>query len=128
MLRLATAAAALVAKGAALEDPSAEFYAASEQAGRGVDNATMTGVLLSTAAKEKGAVCLDGSPGAYYHVPGTGSGKNKWYVHHQGGGAYLSLFPLVHLSTHHAPLAHQNSLSLLVHPNTRPEGKPVLPS
>ena len=27
-----------------------------------------------------------GSPGAYYHVPGTGDGVNKWYVHHQGGG------------------------------------------
>lgn len=33
-----------------------------------------------------GAVCLDGTPGAYYHLPGTGSGANKWYIHHQGGG------------------------------------------
>jgi len=31
-------------------------------------------------------MCLDGTPGAYYHRPGTGSGKNKWYIHHQGGG------------------------------------------
>jgi len=38
-----------------------------------------------------GAVCLDGSPGAYYHLPGTGSGANKWYVHHQGGGWCESL-------------------------------------
>merc|ERR1719272_1689321 len=38
-----------------------------------------------------GAVCLDGSPGAYYHSPGTGSGANKWYVHHQGGGWCESL-------------------------------------
>ena len=78
MLRLATAAAALVAKAVALEDPSADFYAASEQAGRGVDNATMQGVLLSAAAKEKGAVCLDGSPGMVYVRKGTGSGANKW--------------------------------------------------
>ena len=91
MIRLATAAAALVAKAAALEDPSAEFYAASEQAGRGVDNATMTGVLLSAAAKEKGAVCLDGSPGMVYVRKGTGSGANKWYIHHQGGGWCESL-------------------------------------
>eukprot|EP00729_Bicosta_minor_P014737 gene14737-17303_t len=38
-----------------------------------------------------GAVCLDGTPGAYYHLPGTGSGANKWYVHHQGGGWCESL-------------------------------------
>lgn len=29
--------------------------------------------------------------GAYYHLPGTGSGANKWYVHHQGGGWCESL-------------------------------------
>merc|ERR1719201_566151 len=47
--------------------------------------------LLTDAAKELGAVCLDGSPAAYYHQPGTGEGANKWYVHHQGGGWCESL-------------------------------------
>ena len=54
----------------------------SAEAGKG--NAKIT--LLKDAAAKTGAVCLDGSPGAYYHVPGTGDGANKWYVHHQGGG------------------------------------------
>ena len=32
------------------------------------------------------AACLDGSAPLYYHRPGTGDGKNKWYIHHEGGG------------------------------------------
>jgi hypothetical protein len=39
--------------------------------------------LLSDYPK---ACCLDGSPAAYYHRPGFGSGINKWYIFHQGGG------------------------------------------
>jgi len=46
---------------------------------------------MTDAAKENNAVCLDGSPGAYYFLPGSGSGANKWYVHHQGGGWCESL-------------------------------------
>ena len=61
-------------------DGLANFRAAEE----GKGNAKIT--LLTAAAAATGAVCLDGSPGAYYHVPGTGDGKNKWYVYHQGGG------------------------------------------
>ena len=41
-------------------------------------------VLLKEAAAKDMAVCLDGSPGAYYFRPGNQS--NKWYIHHQGGG------------------------------------------
>lgn len=41
---------------------------------------------ISNLSGYPGAVCLDGTPGAYYHLPGTGSGANKWYIHHQGGG------------------------------------------
>jgi hypothetical protein len=41
-------------------------------------------VLLTKAAQQDGAVCLDGSPGAYYIQRGNGTGVNKWYVHHQG--------------------------------------------
>ena len=32
------------------------------------------------------AICLDGNPGGYYIKNGTGSGVNKWAIHHQGGG------------------------------------------
>eukprot|EP01125_Pyxidicula_operculata_P008327 TRINITY_DN2804_c0_g1_i1.p2 TRINITY_DN2804_c0_g1~~TRINITY_DN2804_c0_g1_i1.p2 ORF type:complete len:360 (+),score=63.23 TRINITY_DN2804_c0_g1_i1:1188-2267(+) len=42
--------------------------------------------VLLTEAVSDGAVCLDGTPGAYYFRKGTGDGANKWYVHHQGGG------------------------------------------
>ncbi|PKA59139.1 hypothetical protein AXF42_Ash001232 [Apostasia shenzhenica] len=37
-------------------------------------------------AAQKGAVCLDGSPAAYYFTPGFGSGVNNWVVHMEGGG------------------------------------------
>lgn len=43
-------------------------------------------VLLSDAAKQSGAKCLDGTPGAYYIRPGSGDGAKKWYIHHEGGG------------------------------------------
>ena len=38
-----------------------------------------------------GSVCLDGTPGMYYHRPGTGSGSHKWFIYHQGGGWCTSL-------------------------------------
>lgn len=46
--------------------------------------------FLEDAAKTKGAVCLDGTPGAYYFSPGSGEGSTKWYIHMQGGGWCLS--------------------------------------
>ena len=36
-------------------------------------------------------MCLDGSSPAYYFYPGNGTGANKWYVHHEGGGWCESL-------------------------------------
>jgi len=42
-------------------------------------------ILLEDATKY-GAACLDGTPPAYYFSPGFGTGVNKWYVHHEGGG------------------------------------------
>merc|ERR1712137_260914 len=42
--------------------------------------------LMVEAAENEGAVCLDGTPGAYYFQQGSGDGVNKWYIHHQGGG------------------------------------------
>mmetsp|Transcript_36011 Transcript_36011/g.108183 ORF Transcript_36011/g.108183 Transcript_36011/m.108183 type:complete len:397 (+) Transcript_36011:38-1228(+) len=46
---------------------------------------------ISNLSAYPGAVCLDGTPGAYYHLAGTGSGAKKWYIHHQGGGWCESL-------------------------------------
>lgn len=43
-------------------------------------------VLLTGAVEALGAMCLDGSPAAYYIQPGSGDGVNKWYIHHEGGG------------------------------------------
>ena len=40
-------------------------------------------VFLDTSL---GALCLDGSPPAYYYRPGVGAGQNKWILHMQGGG------------------------------------------
>ena len=42
------------------------------------------GFFLDEAAAKTGAVCLDGTPGAYYLSPGSGDGASKWYIHHQG--------------------------------------------
>eukprot|EP01052_Picozoa_sp_SAG31_P008464 SAG31_NODE_429_length_15801_cov_6.878551_3_plen_422_part_00 len=50
------------------------------------DPALMRGYSLVSAAKKDNAVCLDGSPGLYYHRPGTGTGTSKWYIHQEGGG------------------------------------------
>lgn len=56
------------------------------------DPATMIGYSLVDAAKVDNAVCLDGSPGLYYHRAGTGSGVNKWYIHQEVvDGAALSV-------------------------------------
>lgn len=41
-------------------------------------------VLLEEAAKSRGAVCLDGSPGAIYLRPGAET--KKWHIHWEGGG------------------------------------------
>ena len=45
------------------------------------DPATMMGYSLVDAAVLDNAVCLDGTPGLYYHRPGTGTGATKWYIH-----------------------------------------------
>ena len=45
---------------------------------------TMTGYWLDTALKQDNAACLDGTAPLYYHRPGTGTGKDKWYIHHEG--------------------------------------------
>jgi len=50
--------------------------------------ATLTVITDST---KDGAACLDGTPPAYYFHKGSGSGANKWFLHHQGGGYCVSL-------------------------------------
>ena len=43
-----------------------------------------TGYWLDDALKgPDNPACLDGSAPLYYHQPGSGSGKNKWYIHHE---------------------------------------------
>eukprot|EP00435_Cladocopium_sp_Y103_P017605 s551_g4.t1 len=42
-------------------------------------------IELTEAAASTGAVCLDGTPAAYYFQKGSGDGINK-YIHHEGGG------------------------------------------
>ena len=71
----------------ALNDGSAAFYGQALQVSKmNDDNSTAKQVLLSDYVKMTGAACLDGTPGAYYIRKGVGSGINKWYIHHQGGG------------------------------------------
>eukprot|EP00928_Gymnodinium_smaydae_P091011 TRINITY_DN74714_c0_g1_i1.p1 TRINITY_DN74714_c0_g1~~TRINITY_DN74714_c0_g1_i1.p1 ORF type:complete len:469 (-),score=49.11 TRINITY_DN74714_c0_g1_i1:166-1476(-) len=48
-------------------------------------------VLLTDAAAQRGAVCLDGSPAGYYIESGYGDGADKWIVHLQGGGWCVSI-------------------------------------
>ena len=54
-------------------------------------NPPMVATNLSAAALSDGAVCLDGTPAFYYFRPGSGTGSNKWYLHHKGGGWCESL-------------------------------------
>lgn len=53
----------------ALSDGSESRYGWADVEGTGNDMAT--GIFLTDAAA-KGAVCLDGSPPAYYFLPGAG--------------------------------------------------------
>jgi hypothetical protein len=42
---------------------------------------TLVDLTLVDGAKEKGAVCLDGTPPGYHWLPGFGEGSDKWLVH-----------------------------------------------
>ncbi|KAI8492473.1 hypothetical protein Bbelb_299260 [Branchiostoma belcheri] len=44
-------------------------------------------LLGQDRAERTKAYCLDGSRPGYYFIPGTGSGRNKWRVHLDGGGS-----------------------------------------
>ena len=61
-------------------------------AGTGALPRDMARVLLSDAAASPArAVCLDGTPGAFYLRRGAGAGASRWFVHLQGGGWCSSL-------------------------------------
>ncbi|KAL6613715.1 hypothetical protein ACP70R_035985 [Stipagrostis hirtigluma subsp. patula] len=42
-------------------------------------------LLAASAASQKGAVCLDGSPPGYHLQTGSGTGSHSWLIHLQGG-------------------------------------------
>jgi len=48
--------------------------------------AQLSHIVRLTEAAKQGAVCIDGTESAYYFRAGTGTGANKWYIHHEGGG------------------------------------------
>ena len=43
-------------------------------------------ILLTDAAANNKAVCLDGSPGGFYYREGSGDNVDNWIVFAQGGG------------------------------------------
>ncbi|XP_031104864.1 pectin acetylesterase 8-like [Ipomoea triloba] len=51
---------------------------------------TFTNVSITwmndSVSKAKGAVCLDGSPPAYYFDKGQGNGTDNWLIYLEGGG------------------------------------------
>ncbi|KAL7085496.1 hypothetical protein ACP275_14G283800 [Erythranthe tilingii] len=49
-------------------------------------NLNNVNITILQSAVAKGAVCLDGSPPAYYHAKGFGEGANNWFLELQGGG------------------------------------------
>ncbi|WCJ20551.1 Pectinacetylesterase family protein [Euphorbia peplus] len=48
--------------------------------------AELVSITIPQTAKEKGDVCLDGSPPAYFLQKGNGTGINNWLVIVEGGG------------------------------------------
>ncbi|KAK1670243.1 hypothetical protein QYE76_058402 [Lolium multiflorum] len=46
---------------------------------------TLVDLTLVDGAKDKGAVCLDGTPPGYHWLPGFGEGSDKWLLHLEGG-------------------------------------------
>ncbi|KAI5001359.1 hypothetical protein ZWY2020_026009 [Hordeum vulgare] len=46
---------------------------------------TLVDLTLVAGAREKGAVCLDGTPPGYHWLPGFGDGSDKWLLHLEGG-------------------------------------------
>ncbi|KAL0322875.1 UNVERIFIED_CONTAM: Pectin acetylesterase 11 [Sesamum angustifolium] len=49
-----------------------------------------TNIIIPESAISKGAVCLDGSPPAYYFRNGSGDGVDNWLIYMEGGGWCIS--------------------------------------
>ncbi|EEE62081.1 hypothetical protein OsJ_16865 [Oryza sativa Japonica Group] len=49
-------------------------------------SSNLVGLTLVRRAKEKGAVCLDGSAPGYHLQRGSGTGSQNWLLHLEGGG------------------------------------------
>jgi len=89
--------------------------------------ATYTGYFLRDYISW-GAKCLDGTPGLYYHRPGTGTGANKWYVHHEGGGWCVNVADCYKRSTTNlgststdGPTVDINDSYFSIDPNVNPQ-------
>jgi len=66
--------------------------------------------VLLTDYVSKGAVCLDGSPGAYYiRTPLTETNENNWVVFHEGGGEFYHIHIYLYIY-----LSHETLLSLYI--------------
>ena len=75
MLSRLLAAYGLLVIASALDDESVAYYRSVAE--RPVsDSGKFSLVLLTSAAEADGAVCLDGSPGAYYLREGSGDGAD----------------------------------------------------
>ncbi|XP_040380051.1 pectin acetylesterase 5-like [Oryza brachyantha] len=59
------------------------YYASSPPT---ASSSALVGLTLVRRAKEKGAVCLDGSPSGYHLQRGSGTGSRSWLLHLEGGG------------------------------------------
>ncbi|VFQ97032.1 unnamed protein product [Cuscuta campestris] len=49
-------------------------------------NASLTLLKADVMNDPMAPVCLDGTPGAYYHSPGDGAGVDNWLIFIEGGG------------------------------------------
>ena len=72
---------------------AAEFLLASEQVSifvpvvfKNYSSDEPLRLIMLTKAEERGAVCNDGSPPAYYLRTGVDEGSRRWIIHLQGGG------------------------------------------
>ena len=65
-----------------------DFYKFNHEIGNmnANENDLLYRIYLSQAAKQHGAVCIDGSSPTIYYRPGIGDGVNKFMLNFQGGG------------------------------------------
>ncbi|CAM6107961.1 unnamed protein product [Calypogeia fissa] len=69
-----------------VEDQSTEFEVTRTFSTDRDDPYRVVNISILNKALDSGAVCLDGSPPAYFLDRGSGEGANNWLVFHEGGG------------------------------------------